>query len=147
MICPVSLVYLIIYLALSRQNLKTGMVIGATPWAVMASTFLFSIWTNYSFKNPLIMSGVLLCLGNLMYAIALKFDSIVLLLAGRMMIGFGGPRLINRRYIADTATLEQRTAVSAAFVTFSASGTAAGPGLSIMLQKIDSTFQGTVCQC
>lgn len=45
--------------------------------------------------------------------------------------------MINRRYIADVAPMESRTAVSAAFVTLSAAGTAVGPGLSALFQQID----------
>jgi hypothetical protein len=55
-------------------------------------------------------------------------------LVGRAMTGLGGPRGINRRYIADTASVESRTSVSAAFVACGALGMAVGPGLAVFLE-------------
>jgi len=133
--------------ALGGDDALASMLIGATPWAVIASTFIYSIWTNYSFKQPLIFSSIFLCLGNYLYAIAFERHSIFCVIAGRLLIGFGAPRLINRRFIADTATVEQRTIVSAAFVTFSAVGTTVGPGLAVLLQEVDMTFQGVHHLC
>lgn len=127
--------------ALGGHAAFASLLIGATPWAVTISTFFFSIWTNYSFKKPLFCSVILLCTGNLLYASALKYESIEMVMAGRLVTGLGSPRVINRRFIADTAPLDQRTAVSAAFVTFSAAGTAVGPGLAVLLQRFDTSFE------
>mmetsp|Transcript_19382 Transcript_19382/g.26895 ORF Transcript_19382/g.26895 Transcript_19382/m.26895 type:complete len:668 (+) Transcript_19382:1-2004(+) len=127
--------------ALGGHAAFASLLIGATPWAVTISTFFFSIWTNYSFKKPLFCSVILLCTGNLLYASALKYQSIEMVMAGRLVTGLGSPRVINRRFIADTAPLDQRTAVSAAFVTFSAAGTAVGPGLAVLLQRFDTSFE------
>ncbi len=41
-------------------------------------------------------------MGNLLCADALKYDSFIMLILGRLLVGLGGPRIINRRYIADT---------------------------------------------
>lgn len=130
---PTSAVYIE---ELGGHAALAGMLIGATPWAAMASAVLFSIWTNKNFKNPLLFSGACLCIGNLLYGLALHFKSIELVIIGRIGIGLGGPRVINRRCIADIAPMESRTAVSAMFVTLSAAGTAIGPGLAILSQKV-----------
>mmetsp|Transcript_24733 Transcript_24733/g.36265 ORF Transcript_24733/g.36265 Transcript_24733/m.36265 type:complete len:564 (+) Transcript_24733:106-1797(+) len=127
--------------ALGADPALASMLIGATPWAVLVSTFIFSIWTNYTFRKPLLLSSLFLCLGNLIYALALRFQSVMLVMGGRILIGMGGPRAINRRYIADTATLQQRTAISAAFVTFSATGVSLGPALSVMFQSVNHKFE------
>lgn len=168
---PTSAVYIE---TLGGNKALAGLVVGCTPWAAMASTVLFSLWTSYNFKRPLLFSGACLCIGNLLYGLALHFKSIELVLIGRIGVGLGGPRyvggevsrylrshlcyclnvinsslssssssccrVINRRYIADVAPMESRTAVSAAFVTLSAAGTAVGPGLSALFQQIDFTI-------
>ena len=135
---PTSAVYI---KTLGGHEALAGLVIGCTPWAAMASTILYSAWTSHNFKNPLLFSGFCLCIGNLMYGLALHFKSIELVLLGRIGIGLGGPRVINRRYIADASPIEQRTAISAAFVTLSAAGTAVGPGLAAICQNIDFTIE------
>ncbi len=54
------------------------------------------------FKSPLLLCSVLLVMGNLLCAGAVQHSSFVMLLVGRLLVGLGGPRAINRRYIADT---------------------------------------------
>ena len=76
----------------------------------------------------------MLTVGNLLYASAYKMNSISMIMIGRALTGLGGPRGINRRYIADTTSPSQRTAISAAFVACSGLGQAVGPYLSVLLQ-------------
>lgn len=71
----------------------------------------------------------------------MHFKSIEMILIGRIGVGLVGPRVINRRYIADVSPIAQRTAISAAFVTLSAAGTAVGPGLAAICQSIDFTIE------
>lgn len=68
----------------------------------------------------------MITIGNLFYAIAYDYNSIVLLLIGRFVFGMGGARAVNRRYIADYVSLKALTKYSAAFVAASAIGLAAG---------------------
>ncbi|GMH60279.1 hypothetical protein TL16_g03016 [Triparma laevis f. inornata] len=114
-----------------------GFLIGMTPWAAMFSAVLYSVWTNTGFRRPLIFSAAMLGAGNLLYASALRYNSVVFVLVGRAMTGLGGPRGINRRYIADTSSVESRTSVSAAFVACGALGMAVGPGLAVFLEHFD----------
>jgi len=137
---PTSAVYIE---TLGGHKALAGLVIGCTPWAAMASTILYSAWTSHNFKKPLLFSGVCLCIGNLLYGLALHFKSIEILLIGRIGVGLGGPRVINRRYIADVSPRSQRTAISAAFVSLTAAGTAVGPGLAAICQNINFTVETT----
>jgi len=107
-----------------------GVVNGMTPFAACISCVWFSIWTNKCFRPPLYLSVLLLCIGNTMYATALYFDAFWMLCVGRLVLGLGGPRGMNRRYIADTVPVARRTAASAAFVASTAAGTAIGPGFA-----------------
>ena len=88
---PTSAVYIE---TLGGHKALAGLVIGCTPWAAMASTVLFSVWTNSNFKSPLLFSGACLCIGNLLYGLALHFKSIELVLIGRIGVGLGGPRYV-----------------------------------------------------
>ena len=70
---PTSAVYIE---TLGGHKALAGLVIGCTPWAAMASTIMYSAWTSHSFKRPLLFSGFCLCIGNLLYGLALHFGSI-----------------------------------------------------------------------
>jgi len=127
--------------ALGMNDAMSGLIIGAMPWAAIISAITFSIWTNKCFRSPLIFSGLLLVSGNLLYATAFRYGSIEMALCGRFMTGLGGPRSINRRYIADTTPLAHRTAVNAAFGTATALGAALGPATAILLDNLDTVFE------
>ena len=113
-----------------------SLIIGMTPVAALVSTVLFSWWTNHSYKHALIFASACSVLGNLLYSLGLPFDSIALVMIGRLLTGFGSARSINRRYICDTFPRSERTAASAAFVTASALGMAAGPAIASILHYI-----------
>ena len=126
--------------ALGTSDAMSGLIIGAMPWAAMLSAIVYSIWSNTCYKAPLITSGALLVAGNVLYATAYRYESITMALSGRFLTGLGGPRSMNRRYIADTTPVAQRTAVNAAFGTATAMGAALGPATAIMLDGVDVEF-------
>jgi len=126
--------------ALGMGDAMSGLIIGAMPWAAIFSAVAYSIWSNTNYKSPLLMSGILLTAGNFLYATAYRYESIEMALCGRFLTGLGGPRSMNRRYIADTTPLAQRTAVNAAFGTATALGAALGPATAIMLDNLDVQF-------
>lgn len=111
-----------------------GVVIGAMAVAQVFSSVYFSAWSNKSYFKPLIFSSIVLFLGNLLYAMAYDFDSIAVLLIGRLLCGFGSARAVNRRYISDCVPLKIRMQASAGFVSASALGMACGPALAGLLQ-------------
>ncbi|KAG3138276.1 SPX domain-containing membrane protein [Phytophthora idaei] len=128
---------------LGAEASMSGVIVGMTPVASLASAVLYSWWANRSYKASLSFATVCLILGNLLYGMALSYDSVAMALAGRMLNGFGGARAINRRYIADNYSREERTQASALFVTASALGMAAGPALAAALHYLpDYNFAG-----
>ena len=127
---------------LGGSESSAGFLIGMTPLFALVSAVFYSTWTNRKFKAPLIFSALMLVAGNLLYASALKEGSITMVLVGRAMTGLGGPRGINRRYIADTTTVEGRTKVSAAFVAAGGMGMAVGPGMAVFLEHFDFKVGG-----
>ncbi len=98
-----------------------------TPNAALIATVLYGFWSSYSYRHALIFASCSSFCGNILYALALKYNSIHMVLIGRFFVGFGSARSINRRYIADVFSKADRTAASADFVTYAALGMAAGP--------------------
>jgi len=123
--------------ALGAKDAMSGLIIGAMPWAALVSAIIFSVWSNKSYRSPLLASGVLLIAGNILYSSAYRQGSIVMALCGRFLTGLGGPRSMNRRYIADTTPLAYRTAANAAFGTATALGAAVGPAFAVLLSNFD----------
>lgn len=64
-----------------------GVVIGAMAVAQLFSSVYFSAWSNKSYFKPLIFSSIVLFFGNLLYALAYDFNSLALLLIGRLFCG------------------------------------------------------------
>ena len=80
-----------------------GVVIGMTPNAALVATVLYAWWSNHSYKSTLIFFFAISCtlLGNIFYAMALSYNSITMVMFGRILNGFGSAaRSINRRFIA-----------------------------------------------
>ncbi|PWA96740.1 major Facilitator Superfamily with SPX (SYG1/Pho81/XPR1) domain-containing protein [Artemisia annua] len=123
-----------------------GIVIGAMAVAQIFSSVYFSAWSNRSYFKPLIFSSIVLFLGNVMYAMAYDFNSIAVLLLGRLLCGLGSARAVNRRYISDCVPLKIRMQASAGFVSASALGMACGPALAGLLQVNFKIYKLTIDQ-
>lgn len=50
---------------------------------------MYSVWTNSSFKAPLIASGIACLAGNFLYCLGYDFQSFWILLLARLITGFG----------------------------------------------------------
>ncbi|GMH09441.1 hypothetical protein Nepgr_011282 [Nepenthes gracilis] len=123
-----------------------GFVIGAMAIAQVFSSVYFSAWSNKSYFRPLIFSSIVLFIGNILYALAYDFNSIWVLLIGRLFCGFGSARAVNRRYISDCVPLKIRMQASAGFVSASALGMACGPALAGLLQTDFKIYKFTFNQ-
>lgn len=111
----------------------SGMLIGVTPWAALMSTVVYSLWSNRTFRAPLLCSACFLASGSFLYANALRYHSLTLAMIGRFMTGLGAPCGLNVRIIADTVASKHRTIISAIFMSSSALGMSLGPVLAIAL--------------
>nr|XP_043606426.1 SPX domain-containing membrane protein At4g22990-like [Erigeron canadensis] len=123
-----------------------GIVIGAMAVAQIFSSVYFSAWSNKSYFRPLVFSSIVLFIGNAMYAMAYDFNSIAVLLLGRLFCGLGSARAVNRRYISDCVPLKIRMQASAGFVSASALGMACGPALAGLLQFKFKFYRLTIDQ-
>jgi cyanate permease len=120
---------------------SAGLIIGMTPAANVISALLYSWWSSYSYQRALIFASSCCVVGNAFYALALPFKSLNMVLVGRFLTGFGSTRVINRRYIADYYSIEDRTSGMADFVFFSALGMTAGPAIAASLAIIAPSKQ------
>lgn len=100
--------------------------------------FLFSWWTNKSYKQPIMFGVVMTIIGNLLYALAYEFDSLWMLIIGRFLFGIGGARAVNRRYIADYVSLKAMTKYSNYFVAMGLLGLVIGPMLASVIAYLPS---------
>ena len=124
---------------LGAHDAMSGTLIGMMPLAAFLSSIPYSMWTNRSFRHPFIMSCCMLILGNLLYSLADQFGHVSLALCGRFLAGLGAPKCIIRRYMADTTPVSLRTSVNAGFGMVVAAGSAMGPAMAILLNRIEYT--------
>ncbi|KAG7370477.1 major facilitator superfamily transporter [Nitzschia inconspicua] len=129
---------------LGSSESMAGIIIGMTPNAALFATVLYGWWSNYSYRNSLIFASCSSVLGNILYALALHYNSLTMVLLGRFFNGFGSARSINRRYIADTFSKADRTAASADFVTSGALGMATGPAIAFLLGQVSFPVGNTL---
>eukprot|EP00923_Selenidium_pygospionis_P045134 GHVN01077868.1.p1 GENE.GHVN01077868.1~~GHVN01077868.1.p1 ORF type:complete len:548 (+),score=33.23 GHVN01077868.1:95-1738(+) len=120
----------------------SGVLLAMAPLASLLSSVVYSLWSSRSFRAPLLFCTVLLVAGNGMYALALDYQAPWMLLMGRMLVGLGGNRAVNRRYIADFVPLSQRTMHSAIFVAVGSLGMSIGPGVQPLLANLNFTLMG-----
>ena len=114
----------------------SGAVIGVADIMAIIVSVGYSIWTNYSFKQPLLFASITCLAGNVLVTLAYDWGGLPMLFIGRLLTGVGAARALNRRYIADFVSVEGRTTASIGFVAASAAGMAAGPFASVPLSSI-----------
>jgi len=123
---------------LGARDAMSGTLIGMMPLAAFLSSVPFSMWTNHSFRRPFICSCFLLITGNIIYSLADRHGgNIKIALLSRFICGLGAPKCIIRRYMADTTPLALRTSVNAGFGMVVAAGSAIGPAMAVMLNRIE----------
>jgi hypothetical protein len=75
-----------------------------------------------------------------MYSLADKYSMISVALMGRFICGLGAPKVIIRRFMADTTPVSMRTSVNAAFGMVVAAGSAMGPAMAVVLSGVEYTY-------
>lgn len=112
-------------------------LIGAASLAAFFGSFLYSWWyTRFSFKSALAFSSFISVIGNLLYAVAISFESIKVAFVGRLLVGLGSAEVINRQIISSCVHYNYMTRASALFVVASALGMSVGPLLAAVLDDM-----------
>lgn len=115
----------------------TGIVLAATPLAAIFSTFIFTYWSNFSYKVPFLFTIICFIVGNFMYSFAYHFKSILMVFFGRLIVGIGAGRIVNRRYLIEYIPKSLITTYSVYYNLFTALGLCTGPLVSIFLSMCD----------
>eukprot|EP01135_Chromosphaera_perkinsii_P002596 Nk52_evm112s224 gene=Nk52_evmTU112s224 len=114
-----------------------SLILAVCAVASMVSAVIYSWWTNFAYRTPMIFSSFAILVGNVVYSLADYYGSMYLVLAGRTIIGLGASRGLNRRYINDVVRLQDRTKHCAYFVASSTMGMASGPATAALLSKVE----------
>ena len=102
-------------------------LIGASSFAALFAAFLYSLWyTKSTFKSALMFSSIMPLIGNLLYGMAISYNSLGMALFGRILCGFGSAEVVNRQLISACVSYERMTRASALFVGAGASGMSLG---------------------
>lgn len=119
-----------------------GIISGISWLAVVAIAFVYSYWSNYNFKYPMLVTTGILSVGNILYFLAYDCNAAYMLFLGRLLIGLGGPRMIHRRYLSVFVTVKARTKWNTLYVFGTALGMSLGPFLAAQLYQINSKLFG-----
>lgn len=76
-----------------------GILSFATWSSIILCSFIYNYWTFFQYKLPTVLSGLFMVIGNFTYYLAFYYSDIKLAVFGRVLIGIGGARIINRKYI------------------------------------------------
>jgi hypothetical protein len=119
---------------LGKDGAYGATLIGTSSFSAIIAAVLYSFWyTNSSFKSALLFSTLCPICGNLMYGLAVSYDSMALAIIGRFLCGFGSAEVINRQLISTCVSFAQITRASAFFVAASAMGMSIGPLIAAIL--------------
>lgn len=132
--------------SIGASSFLTGIVIASTHFAAIGFTFLYSNWTNSSYRSPLLFSIVAYFFGNIFYSYSGYFESIYPMIIGRFLIGVGSARVINRRYLIDHVEEAHLLHYSLLYVILTCIGHVLGPLLAvfILLLKDYSFLNGII---
>lgn len=115
-------------------------LIGASSLSALFAAFLYSYWyTKSSFRSALLFSAICPCLGNLLYAAAISYESMAIAISGRIMVGFGSAEVVNRQLISACVSFSSMTRACALFVAAGAIGMGLGPLMAAVLEYMAGT--------
>lgn len=131
---------------LKKINLSpflTGLVLSMTPLAAIFSTFFYSklVYSDYKFAYNI--SLMCFILGNFLYSFSDYTSSVSMMMLGRILVGFGGARVVNRRYMTEEVPQALVMNYSLWYVIMFSLGIAAGPGFAMILSIVqDFSLKG-----
>ncbi len=121
---------------LNSNPFLTGVIISMTPLAAIISTFIYSSLINSGYKNSYFISVFCLIFGNFLYSFADYSKSVFIMGLGRIFVGLGGARVVNRRYLIEQIPNRLIMHYSLLYVIMICIGMATGPGLAMLFYLI-----------
>jgi MFS family permease len=128
--------------ALDLPASLSGVLQAASPAAAIFFGFVINCITKTKYRFPYLLCLCMLFVGNFLYFISIAiFEksqtwALVSLIAGRMIFGSGGSRLMTRKFIAINVPSIYQSKYSTYLVGFSALGITLGPGISSILEFV-----------
>ena len=137
-------------LLLGYRPAYSAIVIGTASVASLLSAITHAFWISKDgaanklsggpsyFRIPLFMSALGAFTGNILYARALKCNSMALALGGRFLVGFGSAEVLNRHLISKFVPSTRIVVETAGLVKSSMIGTFIGPFIGTLFLIPDS---------
>lgn len=119
-------------------------VLSATPLAMLISTIIFSRYTLFAYKIPMIITVLCHIVGTFLYGFANHYESFTMMFIGRFILGMGCGRIINRKYLISYIPKSEATAFSLYYVLVSVVGGAMGPGIAFILSYFSDFSLGVM---
>lgn len=116
-----------------------GLMSAVTPFVAAISCFIYNYYTSAHYKVSYLISIGCLCIGSFLYSYAMTHRSLVILLIGRCLFGYGGGRILTRKFFSKEIHIEHRVFFSAMLVGFTGVAMTFGPGLSALLETVIDT--------
>lgn len=118
---------------LGGNTSELGFLVGIYSAGRLAGSLGLGWWFNKrGAKEALIISLTIAVAGNFLYSLANLFDSFVVLLMSRLVIGFGtGLLSVGRAFVAEVTTTKERTKYISYVTAVQFIGFAITPGISM----------------
>ncbi|TNV83677.1 hypothetical protein FGO68_gene15450 [Halteria grandinella] len=125
-------------LVVGQPVLYTGLLLAMTPFATSlhAAFQHLSPW-NISFKNQMIFGLAMMILGNALFIYAVQLQSFSIMMISRFIFGFGGSKVVHRRYVANFVDSKYWNKYYDSLVTYSFLGMVFGPSIPIICSVLD----------
>lgn len=115
----------------------SGLLNFATWISVIICSFVYNYWAFFQYKIPTLFCSCCMVTGNLLYFISYSSGKFGIAIFGRVLIGMGGSRIINRRYISRFVNKSVQSNWKNFYIAGSIVGRGMGPILASSLYYID----------
>ena len=113
-----------------------GLVSAMTPFVAAISCLIYNRFTEVHYKRSYLISIACLCFGSFLYSLSFTYRGLAVLFIGRCLFGYGGARILTRKFFTREIHADHRIKWSAILVGFTGMSMTFGPGFSALLQTI-----------
>ena len=113
-----------------------GVVSAMTPVVAASSCFFYNYMTKMHYKTSFLISTACQTVGAFLYCLSFTHRNLAVLFIGRCLLGFGGGRILTRKFFTREIHIDHRVKWSAMLVGFTGMSMTFGPGLSALLETI-----------
>ena len=107
-----------------------------TPFVAAISCFIYNHYTKVHYKTSYLISIACLFFGSFLYSLSFTHRNLAVLFIGRCFFGYGGGRILTRKFYTREIHVDYRVKWSAILVGLTGMSMTFGPGLSALLQTI-----------